>query len=130
MGPISTAFSVMLPLSVVFHLFKGRKQRGIDRPEPVAISKQKTLRQQHNERSHEYTKVLPIETLDSKPIANDVDIVTNKSDNIKTDAISALRNLGMTKASATRLASQVWDQTPNDITLDDMIKRCLRALNK
>lgn len=130
MGPISTAFCVVLPLSVALHLFKGRKRPGDDRRDPVIIPERKTLSQQYSERPRDYTRALPVETPEPKPVANDIKPVVMRDDSVKDDTISALRNLGMTKASATRLAGQVWDQTPDDITLDDMIKRCLKALNK
>ena len=94
------------------------------------MPERKTLRDQHAGDVRDYGKAMPLSVPEDLPVANDTEPVKAKDETVMDDTISALRNLGMTKASAVKLTGQVWDQAPDDITLDDMIKRCLRALNK
>ena len=81
-----------------------------------------------------YGNALPVPPPPHNPPANDAlpndAPPVDRDSSVLDDTVSALRNLGMTKTAATRLARSVWDQTPPDITLSDMITRCLRALNK
>lgn len=127
-GPLTATALLVLPVSVSYHLVKiWRANRLID-SEPVASESL----------GAQYRAIVgtPEPEPEPEPIpepANDKPEPIPepaRDDAVKVEAISALRNLGMTKASATRLAAQVWDATPDDITLPDMIKRCLRALNK
>lgn len=128
-GPIVTTVCVFVPLSLAYHLYKGRKVRRAERAERMQVIKRESLAALHHGQGKTLKDVLPAELPDVKPVANDVTMPV-KDTSILDDTISALRNLGMTKASASKLAGQVWDQTPNDITLSDMVKRCLKALHK
>ena len=129
-GPITTAFYCALTVTVGARLLCAYAGRNRDDDGDRPVDGVPLAARYARDDVPDYGRALPLTLADEKTPANDVPIAIVKDDSVLNDAISGLRNLGMTKTAAGRLARQVWDQTPNDITLADMMSRCLRALNK
>ena len=128
-GPVTTVFLTGLGISLPYYMIKNaiiteRKRR----------ARIKARKEAKVNKSTQGVKIygddLPVKPIKPQQPANDTTPQPVKNDTIKDETINALRNLGMTKASATKLTQQVLAQAPVNITLDDMIKRCIKALNK
>jgi len=134
MGPLQTTLYIGLAIgagSMCIQLLRR------DKDAPVIVKRitpQEALSKQH---ARDYTRALPVEPVEVPPVANDAvevpPVVTTpppvKIDvSLIEDAISALRNLGLTKTKATKIVNFTYKTFDNEPSLSELITASIKTL--
>jgi len=110
--------------------YKRRRKRRI-KPTPLTPGEAMQRMTANDNQPNDLTKHIPIAPPASPIIANDTTPTpqqqTPRNTRLIDDTISALRNLGMTKAKAKPLVNQCYDTFKTMPTLQQLIKHCLQS---
>lgn len=139
-GPLKLALIMGASIGAFFHIvIPGvrytiqRVIQAITKPEPVTITSDQTLSEQHaNDRPELNTilvKTIPLDRIETLPPANDTQVIKPaRNDHMITEVIEGLRGLGLKKAQSVKIANAVYDSYSTPPTIEQYLKDCLKSL--